>query len=759
MRWQRPVRLVLGLFALVFAVVVYLQIDKREPAGKDGAQTRTDPDAVIESTKGQSFFFKSAKQDIRIDYERLLTYQSGRSKFFGAKVAILDRAGRNFEILANEAEVAEGQSQIDLRGAVVLTTSDKLTVKTENAVYTQSDEVVRVPGPVAFSRERMQGTSVGASYDRARDVLWLLDQARITVAPDPQGQGGVVVTAGAAGYARRDRYIRFERTVHLVRGGQAVDADGAVAYLKPQSDELEMIELRGHSRVSGIGTGANGLQAMTARDINLRYQADGQTIEQATLIGESVLQLAGGDGKPGQRLSAQSIDIELAPDGQTVETLSGQDNVQLDLPAAQPGGSVRQIRCVSLEASGEPGKPGLQKARFSDKVEFRETQPATKTAAAVQRVVKSQVLDTKLESGLSAIDEATFTGGVTVQDGPRTASGPSMLYSVTKGAIALFGPPDAERTFVQVTDERVNIEARRLDWTVDGTRMVADVNVKSVLKPQPPGGADAGAVKRPSMFAGDQPVNVTAKHLVYNRETGRAEYTGESQLWQGQTSIKADNITLDEASGNLAASGSVRSVMRMESTEASAARAKSAQGQPSPAAAAAASATRGAEKPGAASPTGGGKSSDTRPAADTIATADDLVYDDGQRKAVYTKAARVFGESGDLRGERIELFFDQSGKGLERLEAYEKVRFKLAARGANAPRWGRGGRLSYFAADERYVLAGGPAHVVEQLPGDCRQTTGRTLTFFKATDSVLVDSNAQGRTQTRTGGACPEMVP
>ncbi len=746
----------MGLFALVFAVVVYLQIEKRRPAPQGGATNRTDPDAVVESTKGQSFFFKSAKQDIRIDYERLLTYQSGRSKFFGAKVAILDRAGRNFEILANEAEVAENQSQIDLRGAVVLTTSDKLTVKTENAVYTQSDEVVRVPGAVAFSRERMQGTSVGASYDRARDVLWLLDQARITVAPDARGEGGVAVTAGAAGYARRDRYIRFERTVHLVRGGQAVDADGAVAYMKPASDDLEMIELRGHSRVSGIGTGANGLQAMTARDINLRYQEDGQTIQQATLIGESVLQLAGGEGQPGQRLSAQSIDIELAPDGQTVETLSGQDNVQLDMPA-QANGPVRQIRCVSLEATGEAGKPGLQKARFTDKVEFRETQPATKAAAAIQRVVKSQVLDTKLESGLSAIAEATFTGGVTIQDGPRAASGPTMIYSVAKGEIALLGPPEAERTFVQVTDERVNIEARRLDWTVDGTRMVADTNVKSVLKAQP-AGAD-GSVKRPSMFAGDQPVNVTAKHLLYNRETGRAEYTGESQLWQGQTSIKADNITLDEASGNLAASGTVRSVMRMESTEATTGKGKSPQG---PATAGAAPSTnKPAGKPAApgAAPGGAGKPAEVRPAADTIATADDLVYDDAQRKATYTKAARVFGEQGDLRGERIELFFDQSGKGLERLEAFEKVRFKLPPRPDGSPRWGRGARLSYFALDERYVLNGTPAHVVEQLPGDCRQTTGRALTFFKATDSFMVDSNEQGRTQTRTGGACPELVP
>jgi LPS export ABC transporter protein LptC len=754
-RWQRPVRLVLGLFALVFAVVVYLQIGKRQRADQGATRTRTDPDAVVESTKGQSFFFKSAKQDIRIDYERLLTYQSGRSKFFGAKVTILDRAGRNFEILANEAEVAENQSQIDLRGSVALTTSDKLTVKSESAVYTQSDEVVRVPGAVAFARERMQGTSVGASYDRARDVLWLLDQARITVAPDGKGQGGVAVTAGAAGYARRDRYIRFERTVHLVRGGQTVDADGAVAYLKPDNDELEMIELRGHSRVTGVGTGANGLEAMTARDINLRYQPDGQTIQQATLIGESVLQLAGGEGKPGQRLAAQAIDIQLAPDGQTVQTLSGQDAVQLDMPP-QGNGPARQIRCVSLEAAGEPGKAGLQRARFSDNVEFREIQPATKTTAAVQRVVKAKTLDTKLESGLSAIDEATFTGGVTIEDGPRTASGPTMLYSVTKGAIALYGPADAERTFVQVTDERVNIEAKRLDWTIDGTRMVADTKVKSVLKGQSAAsGANAGAVKRPSMLAGDQPVNVTANHLLYNRETGKADYTGESQLWQGQTSIKADNISLDEQSGNLAASGTVRSVMRMESTT-EAAPAKG--GAATPGSKPGGSAATAPASPGGAPATAKPRAAQRR-AADTIATAADLVYDDSQRRATYTGQARVLGEQGDLRSERIELFFDESGKGLERLESFEKVRFKLPPRPDGAPRWGTGARLSYFAADERYVLGGAPAHVVEQLPGDCRQTTGRTLTFFQATDSFMVDSNAQGRTQTRTGGACPELVP
>ena len=91
---------------------------------------------------------KGAAQDVRIDYEKLFTYQSGRTRFFGAKISVLGRAGRDFDIRANEAEIAENQSQIDLRGAVVITTSDGLKVKTDNATYTESDGVTRAPGPV-----------------------------------------------------------------------------------------------------------------------------------------------------------------------------------------------------------------------------------------------------------------------------------------------------------------------------------------------------------------------------------------------------------------------------------------------------------------------------------------------------------------------------------------------------------------------------------------------------------------------------------
>jgi hypothetical protein len=46
-----------------------------------------------------------------------------------------------------------------------------------------------------------------------------------------------------------------------------------------------------------------------------------------------------------------------------------------------------------------------------------------------------------------------------------------------------------------------------------------------------------------------------------------------------------------------------------------------------------------------------------------------------------------------------------------------------------------------------------PVTIVE----GCRQTTGRTLTFFKSTDNIIIDGNEEIRTRTTSGGPCPQQ--
>ena len=66
-----------------------------------------------------------------------------------------------------------------------------------------------------------------------------------------------------------------------------------------------------------------------------------------------------------------------------------------------------------------------------------------------------------------------------------------------------------------------------------------------------------------------------------------------------------------------------------------------------------------------------------------------------------------------------------------------------------------GDRLTYNADAERYVMTG-IATVPVRIIEECRETTGRTVTFFKSADRIIVDGNEEVRTQSSRSGPCPQ---
>jgi lipopolysaccharide export system protein LptA len=85
---------------------------------------------------------------------------------------------------------------------------------------------------------------------------------------------------------------------------------------------------------------------------------------------------------------------------------------------------------------------------------------------------------------------------------------------------------------------------------------------------------------------------------------------------------------------------------------------------------------------------------------------------------------------------------------IDRLEAFTDVNVRLDTRVAT------GDRLTYFDQDGRYVITG-IATVPVTIVEECRETTGRTVTFFRSSERVIVDGNEEIRTQSRRGGSCP----
>ena len=222
--------------------------------------------------------------------------------------------------------------------------------------------------------------------------------------------------------------------------------------------------------------------------------------------------------------------------------------------------------------------------------------------------------------------------------------------------------------------------------------MIARGNVQSVSQPVEEGRARHGRGARAGPAEG-RPARQRHRAAPWTTtaRSTRPIYTGGARLWQKDTAIAADTITIDEKTGDLYASGQVRSTLPLEQMD---------------------SKTNAAHE--------GHVHRDRQgPALRGRAAPRDLHH----RRARQRPARRsARGEDRDVpRGGRR---LAREGRGVRR-----RSRSKTDVRTA------KGQRMTYFAADERYLMTGSPVSIIEE----CRETTGKTLTFYRSVDRVLVD--------------------
>ena len=719
--WQRRVRFALAVFVVLFAAALFFALRRQPPLSEAPPVRRADPTAAVESSNGVAIQFKGDREQLKVEFEDTLIYADGTRRLKGVKVTVAEQAGRSFVIAGREGDVGADQTSVKVIGDVTLVSSDGLSVSTAEALYTRADGMVRAPGPVQFERGRLHGSSAGLTYDRNADELHLLDQVAAEIAPDAAGEGAARITAGTAVLARPAHEWRFDRSVRLLREGRAIESEHAVAHLTADDARVERIELNGGSRIVGGGGTPGSLEAMSARDMDLTYGSEGERLQQAILAGQAVVQVTGTKGTRGRRIGSEWMSIGLAPDGATVTSLTGRDSVQVDLPP-ESGGPARVVRSTELEATGAAAT-GITSVVFKDRVEFRET-PAGRTSP---RIGRSSLLTLAVKPGFGAVDSARFSGGTRFEDGDLTATARDALYLVSTGQLDLSGNDEQTARPPQVADPKVTIAGTRIEVALDSRRIVAQGAVNSVLQAaaSPPAAARAASgraagspaapgERRPALLSDEQPVYVTSDRLVYDSSSGLAVYTGQGHLWQGETSINADRLTLDDSKGNLTATGSVRSSLVWYETN---------------------------------------EQTKVREKVPSRGTAESLVYTDDTRRLVFQRgpdrAATLSGAEGDLTGDRIDVFLAETGDEVDRLEADGNVILKLSAQ-----RTGAGRRLVYTAADGRYVMQGAPVQIHEQLQEGCRITTGTTLTFFRSTDRIVADGNQERRTETKNGGKC-----
>ena len=697
--WQKRARLVVAIVGLAALVLVVLTVRRRPPAESGPTTPPRDPKAVTEASRGRILLTKGERSVGFIDHEHSLTYADGTTKLLKA-CATITRSDRTTEICANEAEVASDRSELTMSGDVRVSSGDGLTARMARATYREKEGLVRAPGKVTFAKGAVTGSSVGMTYHEEHDRLTLHRQVNVVLKP-AEGQSGATITAETAEYPRAEKYMKFDGKVRMERAGRVITTDSAVARLSADEERMEALELRGASRIETTGS-TGGRQTMQARDMNLTMGADGEALQRAVLIGNGSVEEAGSQART-RRISAETLDLTFHDSGE-LASITAREDVELTLPA-QGEAPFREITSATMDGTGAPGG-GLDAARFGGGVVFREG-----VRGRDGRVARSRTLEIALDPATGEIRDARFGGGTTVTDGTLRTSSADARYELTKGVLALRGA--VGRSDPRVEDERLAVDAERIDVTLDGPKLRAEGRVRSVIQPErkeatPKPKARARAV--PGMLKESEPAYVTSATLDYDGERSLATYSGDSRLWQGETTIQAPTIVIDEESGNLEAREPVRTTFLLEERD---------------------------EK------TGETKSVASRASAKT------LHYDNQHRRATYTTDASMSGPQGDLRAHRIVLFFAEGGGSLDRAQAFTDVRLEDEIRTVT------GAELTYFASETRSVMTGAPVRSVEE----CRETTCKTLTFWRSTDRILCDGNEENRTLTKSVGSCTEPRP
>ena len=719
MRWQKAARLSIAVFIVVFAGIVFLALRKSGSVQPKAETLKIDDKPIAQTLGGADWkrVDKAGKVLFSIKSQNQKIYEDGRNVFAQATLTMPDRDGRTITITSDEAESTkppEGTSDFataNVRGNVKLRTSDDLVLTCDEGSYNAKDGMMQVPGPVTFTRGRMTGTGTGATYDRDRDVLWILADAHITVVADATGGGALEATSGTAGLARADHYVRLSKTAHVVADNRTIDADDLTATLTPDDQKVQVMQLRGNSRIVGTGAGA---QSMSARDIDLTYAPDGRTLQTSKLMEQSVVQLPSDGGA--RRITARMIDMTMSPDGATVTQLNATEGVVLDLPA-QGTMPAKTIKASTLVAAGEGGA-GLQTATFEGPVDYREARAARGDQPAVDRRATARRLIVHTKPGLGDLEQAEFRGNVKFVNGTQsTAEAQVGLYQVDQDRLDLSPSPTDPGPPPTVTNTDLTVHARTISLKMATERLQADTDVRSVMERKPDAGRGRGAApdqpqtKLPSLLKQDQPVTVRSNRLEYDGSASHALYSGAARLTQpGGTELQADSIEIDDQSGNLTAQIKVRTRMMLDDVD---------------------------------------PKTNQRTPTETIGTADNFVYEDAKRLATYTSTgtvqAHLVGPTGDLTGNRIDLFLKEGENEIERLEAEGSVTTIETNRTAH------GRHLTYTAADETYVMVGSPVEVVAKEPTSCKKTLAGLLRFQRAVDNI----QTEGSPVTTTTIACP----
>jgi lipopolysaccharide export system protein LptA len=665
----------------------------------------------------------------------------------------------------------QGDVEIDMASAHPAPghSADTVQIKTSNLSFNRNTGEASTPAPVEFHFAGGQGSGVGVSYSTSNSTVRLQQNVQFELAASDQTGGMPVTAKGSSLELRRaDRTVVLNGPAALQEGARELTAD-SFSILLDQDNRARRAVAQGHPEIH-VTEGAGKIAISAARFeavLNPAGWVD-HVVGDGNIVGTR--QTAAGVDRftaahtefvmvPGKNL----IQDMTATGGVTAESHQGVDSrtlktdafrVKFSTPSAEPGARPGQLPGKAdqqrIESAETLAPAAIESRSATDTTTMHAKQFVAQLGAAghLDKLLGHSDVEVRRQIGaaepqyLSANElVATFgaqgdwdsldqRGNVRFEQGDRRASAEHANIVRTTDTITLDGSPVISDAMSRTTASYVTVNQKTGDLRATG-------GVVSAYTP---------TAKGDTLSLGSGTAHIAADSLSGTVGSSRVfvTYMGHARLWQGQSVLDSDQIEVWQDDKKLQASGHVVAVF------AQVAGPFGAMPVPPP-----------AKKTSAAAPKPAVAGSGNGPTLWKV-TAPTLTYWSDQGKAHLEGGVTAESNQGSLVSRALDLYLGQppppgsavpsaasasaagasplSGRELEKAIAQGAVVVRQGDRRAMAE------QAEYTAADGKFVMSGGEPTIAD---AGSDTTTGHSLTFFVANDTILIDSQEGSRTLTK----------
>jgi len=569
-----------------FVGVSYYKLRNQEKfiASKKPAELSKDVTGIMEGYEQR--MMKNDRLYLLVKASRDITYSDSHHELENVSVAVYPPEGDvPDEISAARGIYQPNTSLISFMGNVKIETKDKLKVTTEALSFDQNSKVAQTDSPVAFERENISGTSIGAVVEQQSQKLELKQQVEITVLPSTSGNTGekpsarsrpVTIRSGSAVFEQQTMKLSFIRGVTAEQETSVMSGDSLYALLN-KDKHLEKGELRGNSYLRTMEPGhsaevhstnmdfnldkdqilesAIAFEDVTARTLNadsdvvlsgsnsaeVKFQAqDKQSVlKQLDTTGRSVITMSAPKSKANdkraanKRLTADQVKLFWRASGQDLEKAEANGNAELFVdPIDRSTDSDRKTITAQSFNCDFYDKDNLVKVCVANSNAKAIVEPVQSNPKRGTRTLTSQTMTTVFVPNTQDVDRFDAQGDAKFNENDRNGIASTVSYLAREQTVKLRG---GEPT---VWDSRGRTKAVELDSDLANHISYSRGRTSTTYysQEQTNGAAPFSKVK--------SPVYVVSDRAELNHDSGVATYTGNARAWQDDNFVRGDKLNL-----------------------------------------------------------------------------------------------------------------------------------------------------------------------------------------------------------------------